>query len=196
MCVYASSHISYRWLPKWQTHGRFTAVKCRLLTLKPMNSETSETFQCNTSSKSKFNCCLYSRNNVILMKKSKNKQWDDICSESGGNQMKHWPQSHFFSASIISTSIWFLLLLVTLWWIWRAGRKESWEYSWTENICSGNSSSKNLKSNLSPLHSRFGEINKKEWFLPQEKGFYRNLKIFSWNQNLSCKVAFESIKDR
>ena len=143
-----------------------------------MNSEASETFQCNTSSKYKFNCCLYSRNNVILMKKSKNKQWDDIFSESGGNQMKHWPQSHFFHASIISTSIWFLLLLVTLWWVWRAGRKESWEYSWTENICSGNSRGKNLKSNLSPLHRRFGEINKKEWFCLKERGFTENSKYF------------------
>lgn len=111
-------------------------------------------------------------------------------SESGGNQTKHWPQSHCFRASIISTSIWYFF-----WFWWLCGCKltavnmdsrkdEGFRIQLSLEPLFWKHQGQDLKSNLSPFHGRFGGIKKKKkvQILTQGKGVYRKPNIFSWNQ--------------
>ena len=85
---------------------------------------------------------LYSRNNVISMKKSKNKQWNItfwIRSKPNKNTDHNniTPAMASFQHPFGFFCFWWLCSSSLLCWIWITQRMECLEYSWVEHISSG-----------------------------------------------------------
>ena len=174
MCVHTSSHISYRWLPKWQTRGRFMVVNADYWHWNPWTQKPLKNFSVilvlNTNL---IVVCIQGTMSFWWRSLKINSRWYFFWIRRKPNEtlttITFLQCQHYFNIHLVSLASSDSVVNME-------SRKESWEYSWAENICSGNSRSENLKSNLSPLHRRFGEISKKEWFCLKERGFIENSK--------------------